>query len=73
MTGDTFSDEKTPVSPTHTDTSTLQGDAIIDISEDYNHTDVEASPVAAGEHAQPGKSIIRNAASPSNVTCLNLF
>ncbi|KAJ4344293.1 hypothetical protein N0V95_006170 [Ascochyta clinopodiicola] len=36
MTGDTFNDEKppqTPVSPTKTDTSTLRGDAIIEIGE----------------------------------------
>ncbi|KAJ8112314.1 hypothetical protein OPT61_g5297 [Boeremia exigua] len=33
MTGETFTNEKTPVSPTHTDTSTLQGDVIIEIGE----------------------------------------
>lgn len=53
MTGDTFTDEKTPVSPTNTDTSTLQGDAIIEIREDNDRVDLEAAPVAAGEHAQP--------------------
>ena len=56
MTSDTFTDEKTPVSPTNTDTSTLQGDAIIEIREDNNQVDLEAAPVAAGEHAQPGRS-----------------
>lgn len=58
MTDDTFTDEKTPVSPTNTDTSTLQGDAIIEIREDNDQVDLEAAPVAAGEHAQPGRSSI---------------
>lgn len=61
MTGDTFIDEKTPrtpVSPTNTDTSTLQGDAIIEIGEDVVDTPRPSShvdPAASGESAQPGE------------------
>lgn len=58
MTGDTFNDEKppqTPVSPTKTDTSTLQGDAIIEIG-DVSHIS-QSSPEggqSAGHGVQPG-------------------
>ena len=61
MTGETITNEKTPqtpVSPTHTDTSTLQGDAIIEIREDNEpNTGLtsNACPVGAGEVAQPGR------------------
>lgn len=58
MTGDTFTNEKTPVSPTHTDTSTLHGDAIIEIGEDDVASVAftpDAAPVAGGEAAQPGE------------------
>ena len=55
MTGETVTDEKapqSPMSPTHTDTSTLQGDAIIEIGEDHEPS---IGSEVAGEAAQPGR------------------
>lgn len=60
MTGDAFADEKipqTPVSPTNTDTSTLQGDAIIQIGEIAHSVpppDVKSYHPTGEDDAQPG-------------------
>lgn len=76
MTGDTFTDEKSPVSPTNTDTSTLHGDAIIEIGEDHDQTVVvtpdAVSPVSGGA-AQPGRLSRSSAPAPDFTVSPLLF